>query len=126
MCTCTCMFMYMHVCNYTHAQTTTYVHVHTCHHGFHILCSFIVRCRKVYPFLMHPTTPFPSWEHVIVCTFTSCTMLSVPFVQSFVVRGSQKAKYALSLRILTDDAEDAAVKHFLIQINQQSELSCGE
>lgn len=36
------------------------------------------------------------------------------------VRGSQRAKYALSLRIAM--TEDTPVKHFLIQVNQQSEL----
>lgn len=40
------------------------------------------------------------------------------FFQSFVVRGSQRAKYALSLRIAM--AEDTVVRHFLIQVNQQS------
>lgn len=42
-------------------------------------------------------------------------------MQSFIVRGSQRAKYALSLRIMNEGAEDTVVKHFLIQTNQQSE-----
>jgi len=37
--------------------------------------------------------------------------------QTFVVRKSKKARYALSLRVPVDDP---AVSHFLIQTNQQS------
>lgn len=39
--------------------------------------------------------------------------------QSFIVRNSQKARYALSVRLENDDP---AVKHFLIQTNQEREL----
>ena len=42
--------------------------------------------------------------------------LSLFLFQSFVVRNSQKARYALSVRL---DKEDLVVKHFLIQTNQQ-------
>ena len=42
--------------------------------------------------------------------------------QSFMVRGSQRAKHALSLRTAMTD--DTVVKHFLIQVNQQSESLC--
>ncbi len=38
-------------------------------------------------------------------------------LQTFVVRNSQKARYALTLRMPVDDP---AVSHFLIQTNQQS------
>ncbi len=43
-----------------------------------------------------------------------CLSLSL---QTFVVRNSQKARYALTLRMPVDDP---AVNHFLIQTNQQS------
>ena len=44
-------------------------------------------------------------------------------MQSFVVRNSQKARYALSVRLDDKLKDDLAVKHFLIQTNQQRELS---
>lgn len=36
--------------------------------------------------------------------------------QSFIVRNSQKARYALTIRVATNDP---AVSHFLVQTNQQ-------
>lgn len=44
-------------------------------------------------------------------------------IGSFVVRNSQKARYALSLRIPNQEESDPAVKHFLIQTNQQGFLT---
>lgn len=55
---------------------------------------------------------------------TPCVQIEINHIilQSFIVRGSQRARYALSLRIMNEEAEDTVVKHFLIQTNQQSEL----
>ena len=39
-------------------------------------------------------------------------------IQTFIVRNSQKARYALSVRVPKDDP---AVSHFLIESNQQGE-----
>ena len=55
-----------------------------------------------------------------VCGVCVCTT-AVPLVyllKAFVVRNSQKARYALSVRLPTSDP---AVSHFLIQTNQQGQ-----
>ena len=49
--------------------------------------------------------------------------LSHTNTQSFVVRNSQKARYALSVRLEDKMKDDLAVKHFLIQTNQQRKIN---
>ncbi len=65
-----------------------------------------------------------SLEHTHPCiyTYTHTLFLTLSHTQSFVVRNSQKARYALSVRLEDKLKDDLAVKHFLIQTNQQREL----
>ncbi len=62
--------------------------------------------------------------HSVVVLFTISSCVYVIFnncLQSFLVRNSRHARYALSLRA-PETAEDPAIRHFLIQHNNQSEL----